>query len=298
MLSDIEAIAEAVVKNTNINKKKQLELKKELLSHLAQQQKDLQLAGHNENKTMAIIEERFGNQEMIGQELARVHSTFSTQKLVVIGLITWIFIVILLSRVQTGTNYGFIDCFRENPLSYCSKMSLTLVFLVSPIFGIVELFFTLFGWIFLCFMGISTAACYYFLPAVKIFRNKLAKTAWIQFVFSVALILQWLSLMFSYKRNNPYPINAIAQGGFPLKIFDYPALAETLTQGKSLTENLYTGLGYFYLNYFIWFVGAIILQYILPKKIKMNQNFLMILTIGGLLISLFGMQYLQGKFNY
>ncbi len=297
MLSDLEAIVEAVIKNSNLNKKKQVDLKKELLSHLTQQQKDLQLAGYNENKTISIIEKQFGNPEIIGQELSHVHSAFSARKLVVIGLIIWIFIVILLSRVQTGTNYGFIDCFRDNPLSYCSEMSL-LLFLIIASFGILALLFTLFGWIFLCFMSISIATCYYFLPAIKIFRNKLVKTAWIKFVFSISLILQWLSLMLSYKRNNPYPINAIAQGGFPLKIFDYPALAETLTQGKSLTENLYAGLGYFYLNYFIWFLGAIILQHILPKKIKMNQKFLTVLTMSGLLITLFGMQYLQGKFDY
>jgi hypothetical protein len=68
MNSKLKQFIEQTLLSTSLPPRQQLELKKELASHIEEQEKELQLQGYSEEKIVVTITDRFGSPEKIGHE--------------------------------------------------------------------------------------------------------------------------------------------------------------------------------------------------------------------------------------
>ena len=109
------------------------------------------------------------------------------------------------------------------------------------------------------------------------------------------ITFQWLSLFLSYKKL-PTVINQnlldqpIATGGFPLKIFSYPAPA----MGNNWPPA--DACPIFLLNLGIWIAITALLLFLFNKKLK-NKKLTKKSIISALVLSLIGLFYLMIKFD-
>lgn len=115
----------------------------------------------------------------------------------------------------------------------------------------------------------------------------------IVFTMSIGVILQWLSLFFSYSElPNAYQDinNHIATGGFPLKIFEYPV---PLMGSDWPPTNTWPT---FFLNFAIWLAVGLLISILLDKKLE-NKRLIKSLGILAILLSVIGIFYIMLKFD-
>jgi len=111
---------------------------------------------------------------------------------------------------------------------------------------------------------------------------------------SIGVILQWLSLFFSYRRlPNFYQGNInqpVATGGFPLKFFEYPVppMGSNWPPANSWPM--------FIINLTIWLLVAFIIFWLLGKKVE-NKKVMAISVISAVVLSLLGIFYIMLKFD-
>lgn len=109
----------------------------------------------------------------------------------------------------------------------------------------------------------------------------------------IGIILQWLSLFFSYRElPNAYEdINKpIATGGFPFEAFEYPVppMGSDWPPAEMLPM--------FFLNIAIWLVVGLIIAFMFSKKMD-NRKALSTIGILAILLSVFGIFYIMFKFD-
>ena len=108
---------------------------------------------------------------------------------------------------------------------------------------------------------------------------------------SIGVVLNWLSLFFSYQKLQNTNINqAIATGGFPLRIFEYPFPP----MGHDLPPLETWPI--FFVNLFIWIAFASLIVFLNDKKME-NRKAIAILVISAAVLSLFGIFYIMLKFD-
>lgn len=111
---------------------------------------------------------------------------------------------------------------------------------------------------------------------------------------SIGVILQWLSLFFSYKRlPNFYQgdiSQPIATGGFPLKIFEYPVPPMGSDWPPADTHQI------FLINLVIWIIIGFIISFLFYKKME-NRKIMAISVISAIVLSLLGTFYIMLKFD-
>ncbi len=118
-------------------------------------------------------------------------------------------------------------------------------------------------------------------------KNKLVLT------ISIGLILQWLSLFFSYRelpdafKDTSQPI---ATAGFPFKTFEYPVppLGSDWPPPDAWPA--------FFLNLAIWLLAGLIITLLAGKQLK-NSTAIKFFSILALLLSAFGVFYIMFKFD-
>ncbi|MFA5360152.1 MAG: hypothetical protein WC349_04315 [Patescibacteria group bacterium] len=110
-------------------------------------------------------------------------------------------------------------------------------------------------------------------------------------IISLGVILNWLSLFFSYRRLPNIDINQpFATGGFPLKIFTYP----------------FPPMGHdwppagdwpiFFLNLLIWLAAVFLISFLFGKKMASRKT-MAALVISAAVLSLIGIFYIVLKFD-
>lgn len=110
---------------------------------------------------------------------------------------------------------------------------------------------------------------------------------------SIGIILQWLSLFFSY-RELPSAYQdikkIIATGGFPLKIFEYPVPPMGSDWPPANTWPT------FFLNFTIWLAIGLLISILLAKKLE-DKRLIKSLGILAILLSVIGIFYIMFKFD-
>jgi hypothetical protein len=110
-------------------------------------------------------------------------------------------------------------------------------------------------------------------------------------IISLGISLHWLSLFFSYHKLQNIDINqAIATGGFPLKVFEYPFPPMGHDWPPLETWPV------FFMNLFIWLVFAWLIGFLIGKKMK-KRNMMSFLAISAIVLSLLGIFYIMLKFD-
>lgn len=94
MNSQLQQFIHQIVESTKLQGKVKNQLLRELTSHILEEEKELQLQGCSSEKIIEIVQERWGNTQMLSQELFTVHSMKYTRK-IEIGIL----IFMLLSMV-------------------------------------------------------------------------------------------------------------------------------------------------------------------------------------------------------
>jgi hypothetical protein len=294
MSDNFESLILETVEASRLPSKKKEELRKELFAHFFDEQKELQLQGYSEEKIFVKIKESFGNTQIVSKELHMIHTSLSLRKLlnwfVIIFPLLWLLIIVseifLDQSMFTGCSVNRIDCWGFVPLVFIGSLVVTLFSLVIYPFS----------WVLISFYVITIFTLTKILPKLKnYFKDKNIKNVFLFFIYSVGSIFQWLSLFFSWRSieyQNPR-VDAVAQGGFPIKVFDYPMVS----MGENMDVKMFHGIPYFYLNYIIWMSLATILYYVLPEKIKKNQKVLSMLLVVAITLSLYGCSYILMKFD-
>jgi hypothetical protein len=110
-------------------------------------------------------------------------------------------------------------------------------------------------------------------------------------IISLGISLNWLSLFFSYHKLQNTDINqAIAIGGFPLRIFEYPFPP----MGHDLPPLETWPI--FFANLFIWVAFAYLIGFSIGKKVE-NRKMMSFLVISAIILSLLGIFYIMLKFD-
>ena len=110
-------------------------------------------------------------------------------------------------------------------------------------------------------------------------------------IISLGISLNWLSLFFSYHKLQKLDINqAIATGGFPFKVFEYPFPPMGHDWPPPETWPI------FFVNLFIWLVFACLIVFLISKKVE-NRKIITFLIISAIALSLFGIAYIMLKFD-
>lgn len=210
----------------------------------------------------------------------------------IIGVSTWVLFVLSDTVLGKSVFFHCSNVFTQECWRATSSLSwlLTLVSIVATVIYP-------FSWLLIIFQAILIFIFNKLLPRIKSdFKDKEARVSALKFIFSVALFLQWATLLFSF-RFIPFQdrtTDPIAQGGFPLKVFDYPNAYWSVNPDVSLVNS--TTLIRFGLNYLIWLVFSVVLYYFLPKKFTTNKNFLSILMVTALFFHFFSMGHLLLQF--
>lgn len=109
----------------------------------------------------------------------------------------------------------------------------------------------------------------------------------------IGLILQWLSLFFSYRElPNAYEdiSRPIATGGFPFKAFEYPVPP----MGSDWPPAEMWPM--FFLNLAIWLMVGLFIALAVGKRLE-NQKVFKTIGILAILLSVFGIFYIMLKFD-
>lgn len=110
-------------------------------------------------------------------------------------------------------------------------------------------------------------------------------------IISMGVLLNWLSIFFSYKKLDNLDINQpIATGGFPLKIFSYPVPP----MGHDWPPVEVWPI--FFLNLIIWIIVASIISFILGKRFEYRRS-MASSVVSAIFMSIFGLFYLMLKFD-
>ncbi len=210
----------------------------------------------------------------------------------IIGVSTWMLFILSDTILGKSVFFHCSNVFTQECWFATSSLSWLLT-LVSVIATVIYPF----SWFFIIFQAILIFIFNKLLPRIKnIFKDKEVRVSALKFIFSVALLLQWATLLFSF-RFVPFQdrtIDPIAQGGFPLKVLDYPDAYRYVNLDISLVNS--TTLIRFGFNYLIWLVFSAVLYYFLPKKFTTNKNFLSILMVTALFFHFFSMGHLLLQF--
>lgn len=110
-------------------------------------------------------------------------------------------------------------------------------------------------------------------------------------IISLGISLNWLSLFFSYHKLQNTDINqAIATGGFPLKVFEYPFPPMGHDWPPLETWPI------FFVNLFIWIAFACLIGFLMGKKMG-KRKMMSFLVISAIVLSLLGIFYIMLKFD-
>lgn len=171
--------------------------------------------------------------------------------------------------------------------------SFSLVFFYA-IFGVLSvIFLSPFSIVFLLLQILLILISHFF--SKQILHKSIPRA--ILSIFSIGNILLWISLFVS-ERDVPgltpdlYDVEKIvAKGGFPLTAFNYP----TPPMGNDVPP--FSMWPNFYLNMIFWFLIAILIFFIFPKKIREDQKFLRLIFLFGLAFMFGGFGYLMARFD-
>lgn len=109
----------------------------------------------------------------------------------------------------------------------------------------------------------------------------------------IGVVLQWLTLFFSYKElPNAYEdiYEPIATGGFPYVVFEYPVPPMGSDWPPADVWPM------FFMNFAIWLLVGLVLGAIFGKKIQERKLLHKVLTLAGM-ITIFGYYYIVFKFD-
>jgi hypothetical protein len=110
-------------------------------------------------------------------------------------------------------------------------------------------------------------------------------------IISLGISFNWLSLFFSYHKLQNTDINqAIATGGYPLKVFEYPFPPMGHDWPPAGAWPL------FFVNLFIWMAFASLIIFFTGKKME-NRTMMSFLAISAIVLSLFGIFYIMLNFD-
>lgn len=110
-------------------------------------------------------------------------------------------------------------------------------------------------------------------------------------IISLGISLNWLSLFFSYHKLQNTDINqAIAMGGFPFKVFEYPF--PPMGHDWPPLE----ALPIFFTNLFIWILLTWLIVILTGKKME-NRKMMAIFVISAIVLSLLGIFYIMLRFD-
>jgi hypothetical protein len=270
MPSNIEQFIEEIVEASKLSLVKKNQLRKELYCDFFDKQRELHLQGFDEQKSLTMIKQRFGNTEIISKELRMIHSQLTAKYFILRGVILWCFSVVVLTFLDQ-----FMSC-QEVGMGEC-VVGLTILSFFSPALSLIFILVAFLNEFSLIFIGINVLAITLVYCTMRLFKKYFSNTAArkrvVALIFSGALILNWLSI-FASKQFVPYASESFAlehylpqsTAGFPLKVFDYPFSP----MGNDHVP-LYMWKN-FYINFAIWFLVSIILYFFIPRKIKDSNH--------------------------
>ncbi len=251
-----EDTVEEVIKNAGLQGEERENLRKELYSHFAQQEKDL---GPNQNDqiTQQALQQ-FGDPKSVGRQLLAVHKISNAT--LVIGMLS---VLLLLTITDLAISRELM------PLAPLITGALTFfsmyISLINPL-----------AWIYFTF----SIVLYKLIKNLNIKYLKKIRAAW---TITIGAILHWLALFLSYKelpaKTFYNGIDPIAVGGFPFRVFNYPFPP---MGGDLPPTNTWP---VFMAHYLFWIVIAGVITCFLPKKITNNRIATFFLAIFCILLS-------------
>ena len=298
-----EEFISEIVKTSKLPPAKQKNLERELYSHLYDRKRELELQGYNEEKIIEKIKLSFGDTKLIAKELHMVNSGFTK-----IEKFFWLFVCMYLSGVLVFFIQGFSQC-REvgvgvneciPEITFVPLLFGGVVFVLSPIVIFIDYFSLFFLICILVIFCIFYSVTWFFrkyLGDARIRRNI------VLLVFSSAIILNWVSVLFSlralpqvqdntiYDENTPYIPKPVEEAGFPLKTFYFPPSPMGSDEVPVyMWKNFYINLGF-------WFIISTILYCTFLKKYKNNKKIVTIFTLVAIALSLANLTWLLLQFD-
>lgn len=292
-------IIEEIIKTSGLKGAEREELRRELLSHFAEAEKELRAQGCAAPEAKALVIKNFGDTTRWGKELRAVHEGYSWKQLVVRGAGLWIFITVVYITFLAIMGPGACQdgSLVEKLLCVFSHVALSLLMLVyAPLLYLLFSLATI--WSSFALISVWFGAVIYLLGlGVTLLLKKcgvtVLKRSTFSFIFCSAIIAQWLSLVLS-EHSIPYTDfmkEPVAAGGFPLTIFQYPQPP----MGHDLPP--YSMWPKFYLNFLIWIVIAVVVYFFIPAHLKKNKKILTIMWLLAGLLSFWGFGYVGIKFD-
>ncbi len=302
MPSNIEQFIEEIVEASKLSLVKKNQLRKELYSDFFDKQRDLHLQGFDEQKSLAMIKQSFGNTQIISKELRAVHENLTLKQWIFRGVFIW-FLSVFLITLSTE----LIRCVRIDT-SECSEGMLLSLFYPLLSLSPSLFFFVAANKFSLFFLGVTTTAIFLFYSFISFFNKNIqgadARKRIVVLVFSLALILNWFSVVISlrpisqipdhtvYSPNDPPPpVLPIEKAGFPFTTFYFPPPP---MGNDSVPLCMWPN---FYINFCIWFAVSIIIYFFIPRKIKSNNRAIITFAIIAAVLTVYSLGWIILRFD-
>ena len=288
MNDELQQFIHELVDSTNLRGRVKSEVFRELTSHVLEEEKELQLQGYSEERITSTIIQRFGDTQLIAQELYMTNTAFSRSQMIGYGILLWFvvsFVINFLSALST--------CFTASNLEQCGGgLLFSLIFPFSGILlSVVSIFLPFFLVYLAALLGVySLLRIFLCLSKVRNLLGGLTSGWAALWIVAQAALLHWSSLFLSVRPVHT-SIDTIETSGFPLKVFDFPPPPMGSDQPP------FEMWPRFYINFALWLVGSILLFTLLPRKIKNNPRTSFIITVIGGVVSICGTAWLLFKFD-
>jgi hypothetical protein len=302
MPSNIEQFIEEIVEASKLSSVKKGQLRKELYSDFFAKQRELHLQGFDEQKSLAMIKQSFGNTQIISKELRMVHENLTLKQWFFRGVFIWflsVFLITLFSELIRCVQIDTSECAEGMLLSFFSP-----IISHSPVL----LFFVALNKFSLFFLGVTAAATFLFYGFISFFKKGVleanARKRIVVLVFSLALILNWFSIVISlrsisqipdnkiyYPNDPPPPVLPVEKAGFPLTTFYFPPHP----MGNDNVP-LYMWPN-FYINFSIWFAVSIVAYFFIPLRIKSNNRAIITLAIIAAVLTVYSLGWIILQFD-
>lgn len=280
MTRSLQEFVQGIVESAKLKDSIKHEVSRELTSHVIEEEKELQLQGYSEEKIFEIISSQFNKDRMV-QEFKQVHK----------GNLRWggRIITVVCTVIIFNLIVVFLDSFgQSNYVSFSYKTFGWLTLILTFGFPAALVPFNL-------IVSIVIFSVTFILKNILVIKNFSLEKAKIirNYIVGGGLLFNWLALISSFKPRD-FPEHQIIEGGFPIKVFDYPWNFPP-AEGPTFLIPL-SFLPKFLINLVIWFLVMALVYKILPERLKDNKRLSTILVLGGLAATWYGFGFLSWQF--
>ncbi len=290
----IEKIIQEIIGKANLRQATERELRRELLSHFLEQKHDFELQGLSSEKIPTAIRTSFGDTTFISKQLAMVEKSKILKDKIITSILVSFITSTVLSMVVMSYSCLTFECGFENLIGGLFGGIVTWILFVPVVF------MNTFSLWFLVFQTILVFLVYGILHFFKTqFPELKTRIKTIAVIFSLAVILQCLSIFVSYQKiSYPQKMNnetvyslPEAKAGFPLSTFEFPFPP---MGNDHVPSSMWLN---FYINYGIWLLVAIILYPFIPKRFKNQSSAVLVLSVVAITTFFFSLGWIIWQFD-